>query len=1706
MEKKENKKRKKLSKEKKSPNSKREKKLAVTEQQIVILQPQPIAPAPNVQRTTQSTFKTEKKIIVAEKQMAISQPQSTAAAPNVQRTVQPSGIPLQENINTKAKGKTQMVLLRRKYKAPLKEGDSHLPVSDCHLLEIQSNCEWSSIRSSVLSKMSLVADRSSYPKPARFMVGDYEVAILEKPDGPTKIPPHLQKSLSSKEMIPIKLFIRKPQDEVIVIGEEEPSEVESTSETATPSNAAPSPHNVLVPTTQIIQPSSTAHPHNVLVPTTHIAQPVNIAPYPHNILVPTTQIAQPSSTVPYMHNILLPTTQMTQPSNTTHFPHNVLVPITQTIQPSTAAHYPHTNVPSASAQDPFASGISGLGQLQLHFTSGEQSSRLERAGDAAGLGTTMKDIARSSVSTSHRESSWGVQANSTSPDKNRPLQTDSLPQVVVKTGTGGKQIVVQRVPKAPATEIPPAKRKLRLDKEPCSSPEFSKFPRMDNEPTTAVGPGELSEDVESVSNKPTLADGSRKKSADHGSITPESQAKRMCLEKELSSSADSSDSRKMEDVETSEKHTVRILSLKKNETGGMDGSSCDIPEQEPTSAVSPMELCEVLPISDKPGKGSGKISAEHVSITDKAHDIICVKVNAPDSVTLPGLETATHRIDTAEDKITSIQEKGRPDDADGQTLSSKSIGSDKTVKHILDNAAGTSVEAEQDSEPVETSCKTGSDDTMPTLPVRNDSPLDEQGQWQNDLLSLAAVEANNFALGEAVIAANAEEQRKDPASKDVNADDPEECQNDPVSVDVSADDSEEWQNDLINLAAQEAEKHGVSVDPEEQDKDKEPTKDCSSETAEVIDLATDGKETTKQQNKPASLPAKPSVSGAPTEIVIQDSSDEDDSSECVLTDTVKTLEKNKPRTTAATSGGMPKQLLVIPSHQSQVSLKQQATKKLPVPVPLPRFGSLHGGSNPAVLSATSSAVMAVTAPGLPSLVPGGTGTTRLVSSVPSIQCTVNKTGNPRSPIMLVPVRLMNKNLKKTVVSASPRAAMGGPVSGLCVGATSPRFPIVPVSGMKSLPGTPVTMRTVIMGPPSTSVRPGSTSLLKSHLKPIQLQSNVELIPGQVSDSIPKVASNVSTMSLTSAAGTVTTMMANRPVTSSKPAQSVPCKAIPLSDEVYKAGFVDMAACYKAANEGVGIDCEVMGETQSGGPEKIITTVSKHVVRTAKSSSQVESESLPSEIEVTVTVDGEKMQSKMINLGTHDIPPKETGSSQDQDIHVMGVSLEKTGAAVTPSSGSPRAADTAGGSQSHCRIMGKQIEVMHDGRSSETKEVTPTPTVMLEEQPLISGISPPGQKNMTLLSTTSEGSEQVTPVSCFRICGRSIQSVAQAGSGSNLEERHMTNTVMTYVLGTDGETQQQHPQPPKVGTSTIRALGESDKLNGSNIQSAGDSLMINVSESSNRNLSTLRSPRPNVSAEFQFGVWKTLKRPPGQAVYHGIFKSRTQTMGGCVMQGLWKCLLPEPGQKCWQGVWKTMNLQPGYAGIWKSSSGIHKGEPLSGVWKSLDDAPGQPPVQGMWKSMPMEPWQTTLQGGWKTTLPSHSDPLCEKQWASLMMWLTETSSEKVLSSVPGGFSSKTSTGSMPALESTSVLRGGLNEDQSSRSATSRNTKTSTGSKAVSSYGRFGEPEVIDVDDESEVEKKEEYIQIEVRLNIHVGVCIYISNSSIMGVQNIGRVNM
>ncbi|KAK2171629.1 hypothetical protein NP493_1046g00055 [Ridgeia piscesae] len=106
---------------------------------------------------------------------------------------------------------TQMVVLERNSKLYTSHRQSNaLP----HLLEIESDCNWQNGRYKILSDIARLADSTSgYPQPVAFYVDQFYVRILEKPDQMTNIPPHLQKTLKTKQMYAVHVQITEASDD-----------------------------------------------------------------------------------------------------------------------------------------------------------------------------------------------------------------------------------------------------------------------------------------------------------------------------------------------------------------------------------------------------------------------------------------------------------------------------------------------------------------------------------------------------------------------------------------------------------------------------------------------------------------------------------------------------------------------------------------------------------------------------------------------------------------------------------------------------------------------------------------------------------------------------------------------------------------------------------------------------------------------------------------------------------------------------------------------------------------------------------------------------------------------------------------------------------------------------------------------------------------------------------------------------------------------------------------------------------------------------------------------------------------------------------------------------------------------------------------------------------------------------------------------------
>ncbi len=112
--------------------------------------------------------------------------------------------------------KTQMVILQRHVTADNQPATSSDGVQSApetkerppHLLEISSNCNWESIRSVLLGKLSVVCRQmGDFPPPSTFSIDQFAIAILPKPTKMTPIPPNLRTTLQAREMHSIRLRI-----------------------------------------------------------------------------------------------------------------------------------------------------------------------------------------------------------------------------------------------------------------------------------------------------------------------------------------------------------------------------------------------------------------------------------------------------------------------------------------------------------------------------------------------------------------------------------------------------------------------------------------------------------------------------------------------------------------------------------------------------------------------------------------------------------------------------------------------------------------------------------------------------------------------------------------------------------------------------------------------------------------------------------------------------------------------------------------------------------------------------------------------------------------------------------------------------------------------------------------------------------------------------------------------------------------------------------------------------------------------------------------------------------------------------------------------------------------------------------------------------------------------------------------------------------
>ena len=77
-----------------------------------------------------------------------------------------------------------------------------------HLLEISSNCEWESIRSKVLARLSdLTKTSGSYPQPCTTSVDGFRVTVQPRPKFRTEIPARLRESIGMSSMFAIRVRI-----------------------------------------------------------------------------------------------------------------------------------------------------------------------------------------------------------------------------------------------------------------------------------------------------------------------------------------------------------------------------------------------------------------------------------------------------------------------------------------------------------------------------------------------------------------------------------------------------------------------------------------------------------------------------------------------------------------------------------------------------------------------------------------------------------------------------------------------------------------------------------------------------------------------------------------------------------------------------------------------------------------------------------------------------------------------------------------------------------------------------------------------------------------------------------------------------------------------------------------------------------------------------------------------------------------------------------------------------------------------------------------------------------------------------------------------------------------------------------------------------------------------------------------------------------
>ena len=105
--------------------------------------------------------------------------------------------------------RTQMVVLQRTAPSIARPPLTATPENKRpHLLEISSNCNWEPIRSQLLGRMSAVCSvMGDFPPKMAFILEQYFVEVLPKPDKTTPIPPNLQPVLQTQEMFAIPLKI-----------------------------------------------------------------------------------------------------------------------------------------------------------------------------------------------------------------------------------------------------------------------------------------------------------------------------------------------------------------------------------------------------------------------------------------------------------------------------------------------------------------------------------------------------------------------------------------------------------------------------------------------------------------------------------------------------------------------------------------------------------------------------------------------------------------------------------------------------------------------------------------------------------------------------------------------------------------------------------------------------------------------------------------------------------------------------------------------------------------------------------------------------------------------------------------------------------------------------------------------------------------------------------------------------------------------------------------------------------------------------------------------------------------------------------------------------------------------------------------------------------------------------------------------------------